>query len=420
MPRFKIQGKRVKVPSFPHHKYFIYAVSKFFRMPNLLNLLLMDKFNTITQIRMGKKHGCFVPRCLLLDPTSNCNINCIGCWAAGYKNSDNLTFDKLDSILDEAEELKIRYCFLSGGEPLVRKEDILKLVNKHQKISFSAFTNGTLIDETFADEMKKAGNLTVAISLEGFKEDTDYRRGDGTFEKIMKAMDILKNKDIAFSFSVCYHSKNYKTIASERFLDLMREKGAWMGWMFTYIPVGKDADTSLVCTPQQRAYVMEKINAYNKKHNITIIDFWNNGHLSAGCVAASTGFVHINARGDIEPCAFCHYSDSNIHDMKLVDGLKGKFFTEFRKNQPFNKNPLRSCPLIDMPEKIEKVVEKSGAKSTELASPETVYEFTEKTKPVAKNWAPVAEELFQSMPKKRIRSINRNMKILNHKKTSYD
>lgn len=409
--------KKKKIPPFPHHKYFIHIVSKFFSQTDLLSILSNDHFKTIEQIRMGNRHKCYVPRCLLLDPTSSCNLKCIGCWAAGYENRNNLSYETMDDILTQAEELKIGYCFLSGGEPLVRKADLLKLCAKHRKISFSAFTNGLLIDEDFADKIVELGNFTVMISIEGFQEDTDFRRGQGVYNQVIHAMDLLKSRDLEFAFSACYHSKNYKVIASDEFLDYMWEKGCRMGWLFTYIPVGNNADLSLVCTPEQRAYVREKINDFNKKKKMTIIDFWNNGHLAAGCVAASTGFVHINSRGDIEPCAFCHYSDSNIHSTSLKDALGSPFFKAFRDAQPFSNNPLRSCPLIDMPQKLVEVVEKSGAKSTEISSPEEVGSLAAKTAPIAEKWGVVAEEIYKTFPKKLIRRFNIHQKILKYKKS---
>lgn len=409
-------GKK-DLPPFPHHKYFLSVVSEFFSSEDILSIIKADNFKLLDQVGSGIKNRCFVPRCLLLDPTSACNLHCTGCWSAGYGKKDNLSYETLDDILTQAEEMNIRYCFLSGGEPLVRKDDLLKLCEKHRDMSFSAFTNGTLIDEEFADKAAALGNLTFALSIEGFEENTDFRRGKGVYQQVIKAMDILRSRDMAFGFSVCYHSKNYEEIASTEFLDFMREKGCWMGWLFTYIPVGNDADTSLSCTPEQRAYVREKIVEYNKKHDIAIIDFWNSGHVT-GCVAASVGFVHINSRGDIEPCAFCHYSDSNVHDVRLKEGLNSRFFKTFRSQQPFSDNPLRSCPLIDVPDKLIEVVEKSGAKSTELASPEDVREFSKKTKPISEKWKPVAEKLYINYPKKLKSCFNIYRKILSFRKSS--
>lgn len=405
-----------RTPPFPHHKYFIKVVSKFFTQTDMLSILTNDHFKTFEQIRIGNRYGCYVPRCLLLDPTSSCNLHCTGCWAAGYDTHENLSYETLDDILTQAEELKIGYCFLSGGEPLVRKADLLKLCGEHRKICFSAFTNGLLIDEAFADSIAALGNFTVAISVEGFREETDFRRGQGVYDKAIRAMDILKERDIEFAFSACYHSRNYKVVASEEFLDYMVEKGCRMGWLFTYIPVGNDADLSLVCTPEQRAYVRDRINLYNQKRGITVIDFWNNGHLAAGCVAASTGFVHINARGDIEPCAFCHYSDRNIHSTPLKEALRSPFFKAFRDAQPFSGNPLRSCPLIDMPQKLIEVVEQSGARSTEISSPEEARELAAKTLPIAHAWGVVADEIYRTFPKNQIRRFNTHQRILSYKK----
>lgn len=183
---------------------------------------------------------------LLIDPTSDCNLKCKGCWSKDYESGHEISYEKLDDILSQAEKLGIVECFMTGGEPLLRKDDILNLCKKHNKMTFGAFTNGTLIDENFADEMVKVGNMNVFLSIEGTKEENDYRRGEGVYDKLMGSMDILRSRDIGFGFSACYHSKNYKTIASDEFLDFMREKGAWFGWLFQYIPVGSDADTSIV------------------------------------------------------------------------------------------------------------------------------------------------------------------------------
>ncbi|MHB1454776.1 MAG: radical SAM protein [Saccharofermentanales bacterium] len=412
-----MEGKTSRrTPPFPHHKYFIKVVSKFFRQTDMFSILTNDHFKTFEQIRVGNRHGCYVPRCLLLDPTSSCNLHCTGCWAAGYDVHENLSYETLDDILTQAEELKIGYCFLSGGEPLMRKADLLKLCGEHRRICFSAFTNGLLIDEAFADRIAELGNFTVAISVEGFREETDFRRGQGVYDKAIRAMDILKDRDIEFAFSACYHSRNYKVVASDEFLDHMYDKGCRMGWLFTYIPVGNDADLSLVCTPEQRAYVRDRINLYNNKRRMTIIDFWNNGHLAAGCVAASTGFVHINARGDIEPCAFCHYSDRNIHTTPLKEALRSPFFKAFRDAQPFSGNPLRSCPLIDMPGKLIEVVEQSGARSTEISSPEEARELAAKTLPIAQAWGVVADDIYRTFPRSQIRRFNTHQKILGYKK----
>ena len=229
-------------------------------------------------------------------------------------------------------------------------------------------------------------------------------------------MGLLKERGVAFAISVCYHSLNYEYVSSKEFLDDMQNRGAWMAWYFNYFPVGKNADTNLVCNPDQREYVAKKLKDYYKENKFVIIDFWNYGHMTEGCVAAGTGFVHINAKGDIEPCAFCHYSDSNIHDVKLKDALMSPFFSKFRSMQPFNKNPLMSCPMVDNPEKIVEIVNSTKAKSTHIVNPETAEELAEKMKPIAKAWEDKAKSIdldqkeyrfFEKMMRAKTKGFNR-------------
>lgn len=124
-----------------------------------------------------KKYGCNIPWAILMDPTSACNLKCTGCWAAEYGNKMSMSFETLDDIITQGKKLGTHFYIFSGGEPLVRKNDIIKLCEKHSDCQFLAFTNGTLIDEVFADEMLRVKNFVPAISIEGFENETDERRG---------------------------------------------------------------------------------------------------------------------------------------------------------------------------------------------------------------------------------------------------
>ncbi len=404
MKYIKINGKKEKIPPFPHHKDYIYKCKNFFEAKNIFDHLFRENFYTLRELYRSFKFKCAIPRVLLIDPTSNCNLKCKGCWSNDYKKGNNISFEKLDDILTQAEKLKIRACFMTGGEPLLRKNDIIKLAKKHNKLTFGIYTNGTLIDKNFVKKMVELGNLNVFLSIEGTEEETDFRRGKGTYKKVIKAMKLLKENNIGFGFSACYHNKNYKTIASDVFLDYMRESGAWFGWLFNYIPIGKKADISLVCSEKERAYVQRKVSTYSKEKDYLLIDFWNNGHLAGGCVGAGFGFAHINSNGDVEPCAFCHYSDSNIYDKSLEECLKSNFFTTFRKYQPFNKNPLKSCPMIDNPDSIVKIVKEGKAKSTHLSDPESAEFLAAKCKETSLKWSNIADELYEELPLKNRRN----------------
>lgn len=346
------------------------------------------------QDKTREENGCNVPWAILLDPTSACNLHCIGCWAAEYGNKLNMDFNTLDDIIKQGKEMGVYFYIYSGGEPMVRKKDIIKLCEKHNDCAFLAFTNGTLIDEEFADEMLRVKNFVPAISVEGFEEETDFRRGKGTYKSLNKAMKILKSKKLPFGISCCYTSKNTQIIGSEEYLDDMIEKGAKFAWLFTYMPVGADAVPELMATAEQREFMYHQLRAFRKTKPIFTMDFWNDGEYAGGCIAGGRRYLHINANGDIEPCAFIHYSDSNIYKKTLLEALKSPLFMQYHDNQPFNDNHLRPCPLLDNQDRLVEMVEKSGAASTDLQNPENARFLCAKCDRAAKNWAPVADILW--------------------------
>ena len=347
-----------------------------------------------TQEEVARRENCNVPWAILLDPTSACNMHCTGCWAAEYGNRLNLTFDELDSIVTQGKALGTYMYIFTGGEPLVRKADILKLCEKHSDCEFLSFTNGTLIDEAFCQEMLRVKNFVPAISLEGFAKANDGRRGDGVFDKVMHAMALLKERKLPFGISTCYTSQNYADVSSEEFYDMIIEAGALFIWFFHYMPVGSGAATELLPTPEQRTEMYRRIRAFRGSKPIFSMDFQNDAEYVGGCSAGGRRYLHINARGDVEPCVFIHYSNVNIRDCTLLDALKSPIFMAYHDGQPFNQNMLRPCPMLENPEKLRAMVRETGAVSTDYESPEAADTLCDRTTPYAENWKATADRLW--------------------------
>ena len=345
------------------------------------------------QQEFRSEYDCNIPWAILMDPTSACNLHCTGCWAAEYGNKLNMTYEELDNIIHQSNELGCYFFLYSGGEPLVRRADLIRLCEAHPDCQFTAFTNGTLIDETFADELLRVKNFIPAISVEGFEADTDFRRGSGTFSKVEHAMSILREKKIPFGLSCCYTSKNVEMIGSEAYFDQMVAWGARFCWLFTYMPVGKDAVPELMVTAEQRKFMYEQVRKFRETKPLFTMDFWNDGEYAEGCIAGGRRYLHINAGGDMEPCAFIHYSDCNIREKTLLEALQSPLFMAYHAGQPWNENHLRPCPLLDNPEALKNAVEASGARSTDMQNPEDVHDLADKCRSVAEKWAPVADEL---------------------------
>lgn len=272
---------------------------------------------------------------------------------------------------------------------------------QRKKLVETVVINGTLIDDAFADEMLRVKNLVPAISIEGFEEATDFRRGEGTYRKVIESMTRLKERKLLFGISCCYTSKNVEVIGSEEYFDSMIDMGAKFAWFFTYMPIGAAAVPELIATAEQRKFMYEQIHKFRKTKPLFTMDFWNDGDAVGGCIAGGRGYCHINANGDMEPCAFIHYSDSNIKEKTPLECYQSPLFMAYRRSQPFNDNMLRPCPVLDNPGRLTQIVEESGARSTDLESPERACDYCNRCVPAAEKWAPVADELWNSLPKKK-------------------
>lgn len=151
-------------------------------------------------------------------------------------------------LFSRAKQLGIYMYIYTGGRTAgAQKMDITRLCEKHSDCVFLCFTNATLIDEAFADEMLRVKNFVPAISLEGFEDATDSRRGTGVYQKVIDAIGLLRRKKLLYGISACYTSANFDSITSEAFFDKLIELGVYFIWYFHYMPVGNDA--SPPCCP---------------------------------------------------------------------------------------------------------------------------------------------------------------------------
>jgi MoaA/NifB/PqqE/SkfB family radical SAM enzyme len=315
--------------------------------------------------KVKDEFGFEPPWFLVISPTAQCNLNCIGCYASEYQKDEGLSFEEVDRILDEAKDLGMYFVTISGGEPFAWPY-LLDIFEKHSDMAFMIYTNGTLINKDVAKRLSELGNAAPAISIEGFEKETNTRRGKGTYEKIFEAMDNLKEAGVLFGFSTTPTKNNSEVLMSDEFIDKMLEKGASFGWYFQYVPIGRKPDTDLMSTPEQRNTLRIRINEIRDSKPIFIGDFWNDGPLIGGCIAGArpNGYFHINSQGDVEPCVFLQFSVDNIKDKKLVDVIQSPFFKAIQKAQPYcsNKNLLTPCALIDNPQILRGLVKKYNAK----------------------------------------------------------
>ncbi len=187
----------------------------------------------------------------------------------------------------------------------------------------------------------------------------------------MNAMDLLK-AHIPFGASICYTRENSRPSPATTLCGMLCDKGAHFGFYFHYMPVGNEARAGADAHPDQRKYMIDRIR-YLRSSASDIpfypMDFQNDGEFVGGCIAGGRNYFHINSAGDAEPCVFIHYSNANIHDSSILEILRSPLFMAYHNGQPFNKNHLRPCPMLENPELLRQMVHDTGAHSTDLQSP---------------------------------------------------
>jgi MoaA/NifB/PqqE/SkfB family radical SAM enzyme len=315
------------------------------------------------RLAFARKYGFNPPNLLVISPSMRCNLRCYGCYAWQYSKKDDLPYDVCNRVIEEANDIGLYFFVITGGEPF-HWDKIYDFLERHNNSFFQIYTNGTFIDEKVAKKLSDLGNAVPCISVEGFEKETDQRRGKGVWSKIMRAMDALNKHGVLFGFSVTATRENNELVVSDEFIDLFVEKGAFIGWYFNYVPIGREPDMELMPTPEQRDYRRRRVLEIRNNKNIVVADFWNDGPLVNGCMAGGKNYLHVNVNGDVEPCVFVHFAADNIKEKSLTEILNSDFFRGFRKRQPYTKNHLRPCCIIDNPYVLREIVAETGAYPT--------------------------------------------------------
>ncbi len=307
--------------------------------------------------------GVEPPYLLVVSPTMRCNLQCTGCYAFEYARDEEMPLELLQRILDEARDMGIYFITVSGGEPFFRR-DLLDLYAANDDMYFQVYTNGTLITEPVAERLAEMGHVLPCISVEGFEAETDARRGRGTFERITAAMARLKARGVHFGFSATATRANNDLLVSDEFVDFWLEQGCALGWYFNYMPIGREPNLDLMPTPEQRRHRRRRLREIRERQPLLLMDFWNDGPLVGGCMAAGRYYFHINVHGNVEPCVFAQFAVDNVREKSLHQIMMSDFFRRIRARQPYSGNYLRPCMIIDHPEVLRASVREAGARPT--------------------------------------------------------
>ena len=344
----------------------------------LWNLAYKAGFKGIRSVQKHKKRlkqGDFFPPFLYISIINSCNLRCQGCWVDVAAKQGKIDVETMNDIIGQAKEMGNSFFGLLGGEPFLHKE-ILQILEDNRDVYFQIFTNGHFITPKVAKELKRLGNATPLISVEGTEIVSNERRGK--LQVLNDTMEGLHNcLDAGLLTGVCTSvcQTNYEDLVNDAWIDRLIELGVMYGWFHIYRPVGPDACPELALTPEQQYNVRKFVVETRAKKPIVMIDAYHDGDGNALCPAA-TGFTHhISPWGDIEPCPIIQLSKESIYDERPLKEVfnESEFLSDFRK---IAAESTRGCIILERPDLLKELAEKHNAKDTTIRG-EAIKELEE-------------------------------------------
>jgi MoaA/NifB/PqqE/SkfB family radical SAM enzyme len=310
------------------------------------SLILHNQKKAAGVRRRYESEGLVVPPVIIASITSRCNLSCSGCYMHGRqeKPAPEMSSDTLVALADQAAELGVSVFVIAGGEPLVRRDEIFRIAKAHPAILFPVFTNGLLIDEEITAKIAKYRNIVPVISFEGFRQDTDSRRGEGVFERLLAICDLLKQRNTFFGCSVTTTRDNFSRVTDGEFIQQMIRAGVRVFTFVEYVPMAPGTG-NLVLTNEQKKVLQIVLSDFNRNHAALFIGFPGDEEEYGGCLAAGRGFVHVSPSGNLEPCPAAPYSDTNLTEIPLKEALRSRLLSRIRDEPEVLTETTGGCAL---------------------------------------------------------------------------
>lgn len=316
-----------------------------------------------TKIRKDyEKKGHHIPVFLIASITSKCNLHCTGCYSrANDACSDEtpqnqLSGDEWGDIFRQAKDIGISFIVIAGGEPMLR-EDVITKATQFPEILFPIFTNGTIINDDYLNLFDKNRNLVPIFSIEGDEKDTDSRRGDGVYNRLIMSMDLMRKNNLIFGASVTFTRGNLDSLISDDFIDYLHDLGCKVIFFIEYVPVNEDT-IDLAPRDEEREILLGKLDYLREKYqDMLFLSFPGDEKTSGGCLAAGRGFFHINSQGGAEPCPASPYSDINVRNASLLEVLDSKLFKSLRDGGLLLDDHEGGCVLFEHKDEVERLLD---------------------------------------------------------------
>jgi len=318
---------------------------------------------SVVRFRRRRRRAEFFPAFLALSVTNSCNLKCQGCWVTPSQPPRQLTLAELDAIVATANRHGSFFFAVLGGEPLLHP-DLLELFGRHPDSYFQLFTNGTLLDATYARRLRALGNVTPLISIEGTEGISDERRGGSdVYARSLVALRHCRENRLVTGVATSLCRSNIAELATAEFLRELIRLGVHYAWYYIYRPVGSNPTPELALTQEQILALRRFIVDIRSRLPILIIDAYWDAEGRALCPAALGLSYHVNPAGDIEPCPVIQFARDRVTaETDLAETLtRSTFLRDFRS---FAAQTTPGCVLLENPAALQAFVTRQTARDT--------------------------------------------------------
>ena len=318
---------------------------------------------SVQKFKQRLARGEHFPPFLYISIINSCNLRCQGCWVKVDGPQHYIDAERMDRLITSAKRRGNSFFGILGGEPFMHPQ-LLEILGRHRDCYFQIFTNGQLITDDVARELRRLRNATPLISIEGTAAVSDTRRGRrDVLNRTLAGLEAcVRNKLIVgVATSVC--RSNVEELVNEAWLRHLIARGVHYVWFHTYRPVGANASPDLALSPEQVLHVRRFVVQMRSRLPLALVDAYWDDKGEALCPMATGISHHINPWGDIEPCPIIQFATESIDDERdIFDVLNDSpFIRDFRETAA---KATRGCIVLERPDLVRDLVTRHGARDT--------------------------------------------------------
>ncbi|QDU40633.1 Cyclic pyranopterin monophosphate synthase [Maioricimonas rarisocia] len=315
---------------------------------------------SVLKFRRRLKRGDVFPPFLYISIINSCNLRCQGCWVDVSAKQQVIDLEAMNRLIDEAKSMGNSFFGIVGGEPFMHP-NILEIFRQHPDCYFQVFTNGHFITDDVAKELRRMGNVTPLISVEGSEIVSDERRGrKDVLSKTMQGIQNCLNNKVFTGVCTSVCKTNIDDLVNEKWVDRLVEMGVFYTWFHVYRPMGPEASPELALSREDQNRLRQFVVDMRASKPIIIVDAYYDQAGEALCPAATGITHHINPWGGVEPCPIVQFVTDSIHDesKSLHAKFNSPFLQDFRE---LARDTTRGCIVLERPDLLKDLVEKHSA-----------------------------------------------------------